>query len=644
MSPVATNKPGKPSPGTDISIVAERNTFADEFLDVIGADFRFDHAKGLAEWMKNSADAYSTTTDTNDSEQYIVLRFRVGRPKRNSVFECIDFVGMTKENIDEALKVWGLTTAAKRGKDVATFGGHGNGGKFYMRQMFDRAHFITFRSGKLNIFGFDEEKRYGYAAGFQEVEMELADAIEHARLDGLKIPQEVWDRWNAEPENAGFTVVRGEGPDRFRGRSTVQSILERLRVHPQSRRILRHNPVIYLRDKDEWGERLELPQIEPRAGFEEPRVIPLPATLDIDGEELDLAAVSGGKGALTLYTSAVPLTRTSDLAAMNTIDVLGAVGCIGSYRMHELGFMRFAPETEFMYGEVEAVFLENEEYGSVSNDREKLVENELTVAVLEWVRQQVDAFASEIAEKRSSQKKKQDLKMSALFNQLLDRWKNRFMAKLTGELFGGSGIGDSWGGTGGGGGGGDDAGKGDAEGSGEGSNAGDEGGKDDGGGAGENEGGGGEGIERKAGPRFPMVLLSGYDQDPLSETGEVWQCDERHPPIYQRPEDVQAGLYWINTSRAFASKLLTVHGAEHVRWREYLFQRYVEIILKQSVYELAKQDPEMTADKIDGLIDNVTSRVHDAAAEDLETFLFDETLVGGVADQEPVSAPVATDA
>jgi hypothetical protein len=42
----------------------------------------------------------------------------------------------------------------------------------------------------------------------------------------------------------------------------------------------------------------------------------------------------------------------------------------------------------------------------------------------------------------------------------------------------------------------------------------------------------------------------------------------------------------------------------------------------------------MRPDKIDGLIDDVTSRVHDAAAEDLESFLFDESLKG--------SAPVPT--
>lgn len=76
-------------------------------------------------------------------------------------------------------------------------------------------------------------------------------------------------------------------------------------------------------------------------------------------------------------------------------------------------------------------------------------------------------------------------------------------------------------------------------------------------------------------------------------------------------------------------------GSDSNRWREYLFQRYVEIILKQSIWELSRRDPEFTADKIDGLIDDVTSRVHDAAAEDLEDFLFAEHLTGTMPQGSP---------
>lgn len=602
-----------PSP----KIIPQKNEFNDHFLDVVGNEFKFDHAKGLAEWIKNSADAYSTTAKVKDDEQHIFLRFKSVMPKRQSVFECIDFVGMTKADIDKALKVWGLATAAKKGTNLPTFGGHGNGGKFYMRQMFELSRYVTYRNGRLNVFGFDDHKRYGFAKGCDDREMTLPEALKFAGIDSLDIPPSVAKRWKSSKQQAGFTVVIGERPRHFSGRATVQTILEKLRVHPQARRLLRHKQVFVLAFGQSRGTRLEPPTVPPRDGFEKPREVRLPKKFEHKGESYEFRSKKYPEGKLILCTSDRPLTRSGELADLNSVDILGEVGCIGSYRMHELGFMRNAPESEFVYGECEAPFLEEEGLNSVTNAREKLVENELTQALLEWIRQQVDGLSAEMSAKELSEKKSRDLRQSSLFNQLLDRWKNKFMAKLTSELFGGKGLGDSFGGLGGGGeskvstgangGGGSER-----------KNFGENGSE-----------GGGSGDQARKAPRFPRVLLSGHDIDPLdSEATVPFQCDERHPPVYQRDLDIEQGIYWINTSRPLARKLMDTYTAGSARWREYLFQRYVDIILKQAIYELGKRDPQMTAGKIDGLIDDVTSRVHNAAAQDLEDFLFEETLKG----------------
>lgn len=590
------------------------NEFADEFLDVIGADFRFDHAKGLAEWIKNSADAYVTTAGVKDAEQYIVLRFKQVNPKRNSVFECIDFVGMTKSDIDKALKVWGLSDAAKKGTDLTTYGGHGNGGKFYMRQMFRQSRFITFRNGKLNVFGFDDERRYGYAAGFEDVKVSIDEALRYAQVDDLDIPQEVRLRWKRSPKAAGFTVVQGEGPERFSGKATLPRIIERLRVHPQARRLLAHKQIFYMLRGEPWGKRLVPPKVAPRVGFEEPLRIKLPRRFDYGGDSFEFRNSKYPEAYLELRTSEEPLAR-ADLASLNGIDILGELGCIGSYRMHELGFMRYAPESEFIYGECKCPLLEDPQLRSVKNDREKLVENDLTRALLEFIRCEVESLAQTMSEQIKKDKKTRDLQASSLFNQLLDKWKNKFMARLTGEIFGGPGIGGSLGGTGGGG---------DFGGGGKGGSGGSKRGGED-----LPDGGGGAGDQPKHGPKFPRVLLSGYDHDPLDEASTgPFDCDPRHPPVYQRDLDIEQGIYWINTARPLADKIMDQYGSNHPRWREYLFQRYVDIILKQSVHELEKRTPDMRAGDVDNLIDQVTSRVHDAAAEDLETFLFSDSLSG----------------
>jgi hypothetical protein len=606
------------------AIRAIPNEFDDNFLDVVGNEFKFDHAKGIAEWIKNSVDAYSTTARVRDDEQYVVLRFKQGNPKRESVFECIDFVGMTKTDIDKALKVWGLPTAAKKGTNIATLGGHGNGGKFYMRQMFGTSRFITYRDGKLNVFGFDSKKKYGYAKGMEDRPVSLDEALTIAGIDTLEIPVEVRQRWKKSKNGTGFTVVRGQHPERFSGRSTIAKILENLRVHPQARRLLAHKQVIVVPFDKPWGQRLETPSILPREDFEALRTIDLPKRFSFMGDDLQFRTKDYPMAKLTLRTSEKPLSRASDLATMNGIDIIGEIGCIGSYRMNELGFLTYGAESEFIYGECSCPILEDPALNCVRNDREKLVDNELTRGLLEWIRQQVDALAQEMSDKIRKERKVRDLRQSSLFNQLLDRWKNRFMVKLTAELFGGAGTGGGFGGFGGGG-----------EGGGHGDGGG--GGGGDGGRGGEGgDSGGGSGDKSRKGPQFPRVLLSGYDTDPLDENAtQAFMVDERQPPVYQRDSDLAHGIYWINTARPLANKIMEKYGVENARWREYLFQRYVDIILKQSVYELAKRDNEFAAYKVDGLIDDVTARVHDAAAQELEQFLFEDKLTGAVSTPAP---------
>lgn len=622
---------------TKVDIVPEKNEYHDNFLDIIGQDFKFDHAKGLAEWIKNSADAYATTAKAQDAEQFILLRFEIRNPKKFSVFECIDFVGMKENDITKALKVWGNPEAAKKGTDQATYGGHGNGGKFYMRQMFKVSRYVTYRDGLLNVFGFDEKRRYGFAndakgKSLRNLKLTPEEALKFAGIQGIEIPEAVQSRW--KKHGPGFTVVVGEGPEKFSGRSTIESVLEKLRVHPQARRLIAHKQVVAMGRGDKWGKRIELPVITPMAGFENIRPIELPKEFTYREQVFEFRNSKYPEAKLTLRTSDQPFSRGSELEVMNGIDILGKVGCVGSYRMNELGVFRFAQEADFIYGECECPLLEDPEHNSVTNDRDKLADNELTRALRAWITQQVEGLAERMSSKRRTEQKQRDLEKSSLFIAMLDKWKNRFMVKLSGMLFGGKDSGDTFGGFGQGNGG--LGSEGDA-----GVRTGEEknGSKD-----GENKGaGGGAGTEQRRGPKMPRVLLSGRDMDPLDPNAtEPYICSDRHPPVHQRDVDIAEGIFWINTAKPLAGKILSHDGAESVRWREYLFQRFVDIILKQQIHQLGKNDPQLTADKIDNLMDKVTSSVHDQAAQDLEAFLFDDTLKAAAAapgSEEPVPQP-----
>lgn len=602
-------------------ITEQPNVFDDHLLDIIGNEFKFDHAKGLAEWVKNSVDAYNRETNEDgslkysDDEQFIYLRLRPKTSVSPVTFECIDFVGMAHDDIENAFKRWGDPNAASRGKGRRFLGGHGNGGKFYMRQMFKESRFITYRNGRLNVFGFNEHKRYGFDKTYENKPMGLKRALEVAGIEKLvpHLPFPVRRRLDAG--QCGFTVVVGEAPHKIKRRNSPRSILQRLVVHPQARRQIARKQIFAIVG-DQTPFRLLAETITPRPGFEGPFEYDVPRIIQHGGMEIELANDRFPPGKLTIRTSAEPFNRYGDRASLNCVDIIGEIGVIGSYRMNELGPIRNFSETEFIYGECSCPILEDPADDCVRNDREKLIENEKTAALLAWICDKVNDLADKMAVKSSEQQHVEELKQSSLFNDFLNQWirRSRFWEKLRGEIFGGPGTGPGFGGSGGGGSGGGTETKG-------------KGGKPKTGP--DNNDGGGAGDKKKHGPKFPDVRLSNCDPDPLSITPTV-NCEPGHPPVYQRDVDVPEAIFWINTQAPFAKKIRDneEYGPNSTRWREYMFQRHMDIIVKQAIYETEKQEGGLSAARIDGLLDKITKQVYEAAAKDpsLESFLFQENL------------------
>jgi hypothetical protein len=592
-------------------IKPQPNVFADELLDVVGQEFRFDHPKGLAEWLKNVYDAY-LRAGVGDDLQAILIDLHEANPKRRSTFRVTDFVGMDHEDIVDAFARWGDPRAAKRGTNKQTLGGHGNGGKFYMRQSFKTSRFITYKDGKLNVFGFNEDRRYGFLEDHEDREMPLTEALEYAGINVDVLPDEAVKRLGF---SGGFTVVIGEGPEQFSGRATAKSIIEKLLAHPQARRVIAHRPV-FVRFGRNLGtyQRLEVHDPEGRPDFDTTLIIELPDTLtDSNGDEHVFRDAKYPDARLELRVSKDTLRSKGG----DRIDIAGAVGIIGSYAVHELGGNVLAA-AEFVYGECYCPKLEDPEEDLVKNDREKLVEGEKTKALFAWIRGHVNALAEKIAEADAKERRQQDLTQSSAFNEFLNHWKNKFMPQLMATLFGGPGEGGGFGGTGSG-----TGGTGEDEATPDGDPNDVDSDPDNGAG---DEGGGGD--EERTGRRAPQVLLSSQDSDPLDPLAGPVDCDARHPAVYQRHQDVDEGIYWINTSRPLAQRILVDLGSPSTRWRDYMFQRYVEIILKESIREMERKTGSLTADMIDTHIDELYTRIHDEAEADLAGFLFDEKLEG----------------
>ncbi len=684
-----------------LKIIEEANVIDDHLLDIIGNEFKFDHEKGLAEWLKNSVDAY-ITSDVPDSKQYVIIRMKDGN-KNDAAMEMVDFVGMDQLHIDKAFKRWGDPEAAKRGLKKKVYGGHGNGGKFYMRQMFSTSHFVTYRGGYLNIFGFNEKRKYGFADGFKAKKMKPAEAIKLAGIYDIFFPNEI--KKMIVSGEVGFTVVRGIGPESMKNKVKFGRLMSRLKNHPQARRVLSRINVWVSHNNDDYIL-LKPDELKPLTGFETPRIFEIPKELKhlSDGEETVISMVNKKyslPGRLIVKTSEEALARGSKLGDLNRVDIVGEIGVLASYQLLEIGISVF-PQASFLYGECECPILEDPEMDCVKNDRTKLVENHRSRALIEWIGSKIDEVAGEIVAKERSDQEVDQKKISAAFNDYLNKWKDRFMNKIIGDLAQSDG---------------NNFGNGDDDKElkrkilevPEGSFAfsfpeaeiikGEEkkitlkasspepipigsiiilesnsekitvtdkelkirvdtirvtprgesvavlntyvGGDEV----------GAEGrltarvgkfkaemvlrvVDQKSSdkskkPKTPRVLLSGVHPDPLGiSPGGTVTLTERNPVVYQRVQDVAEGIYWINTQSPLAKAILSKYADHSVRWRDYLFQRYVDIFVKQILHELQKRDPEgFKADAVDNALDTKIMQIHSAALSDLGKFFFDETFV-----------------
>jgi hypothetical protein len=323
-------------------------------------------------------------------------------------------------------------------------------------------------------------------------------------------------------------------------------------------------------------------------------------------EEVELSNKKFSPGHLKLLVAKEPFGRAGRLSELNSIDVLGEIGVIASYRIQELIHIKQYGQAEFIFGECYCPILEDPEDDCVKNDREKLIDtNPKTRALLRWVAEKIDEVGRQMEAEESKERKLQNLKLSDEFNKILNTWKNQFMEKLLSDVLGGSGSGDTSGGTGTGGTGGGTGGSSKTKGrrGGDGSGA-----------------GGGSGDEGKKGTRHPIVLLSSFNPDPFGE-GEPLHLSSRHNPVYQRPKDVETGVYWINTSRPLATEIIKRYGAESPRWREYHFQRFVDIITMEALHAMNKKGMDLTFDLVENKINEVIKSVHDNALEKLGQFL-----------------------
>ena len=95
----------------------------------------------------------------------------------------------------------------------------------------------------------------------------------------------------------------------------------------------------------------------------------------------------------------------------------------------------------------------------------------------------------------------------------------------------------------------------------------------------------------------------------------------RQPVVYQRYNDVERNLWWINAQRPLAERIIAEDSAESARWRDYVFNRFCEVIQAYEVRERWDKKTDLAEFNWELL-----GQVHDSAAGELSDVLFDGDL------------------
>jgi hypothetical protein len=397
------------------------------------------HENGLPEWVKNAADAY-TRAEAKPVDRVIVILtcdlLKHGPPS----IACLDFVGTTSEHIERYFRHWADPEAAAQGTGSKVQGGHGNGGKCYMTQMFQEFSLLhTVREGRgcrygtkggTTTFGYVPGPQRGRDYVVEDLNAELSEALKSLNCPLSKLPQTARD---ALERAEGFTLVRGVRPKHFDKKIRITDLLGQLRDHPQMLTSLEYASVYVVHNGRTVRDASPLSptEIVPIPGSGERRIdIPEYVADPVGGAPMSTTADGTlPPGELVLLTSKTSMRWKKK--ARHTIN----------YRTPRSGFIGYRSMLEFpvtsgyrdkIYGECHLDAL----LAFKQNDRANLAESPLTRAVDHFIAEQVQLFAEEFEKQdRTAYSKKERNELSRM-NEALDRWKNRFIRELMLGQFG----------------------------------------------------------------------------------------------------------------------------------------------------------------------------------------------------------------
>lgn len=398
------------------------------------------HDEGIAEWLKNTRRAYQLDrANVEERHRAALLLFRDGDTKRPARIGLLDVGGASVDDVT-VWSTWQDPTASGRGSGRPEEETQGNGGKAYMFKLFTGvSRILGIRDRKLNCKGFDgpsqtvERGTPGFipnAASARDLpdaswEVELQRALEPYDITLAELPK---DLQIALREREAFTLVEGIEPtDTYKGRIDVDDLVERILRHDQAtlavqqfRLYAAHNGRLL-----KAGKPLELEQIRPYPGFEEPTAFEIPEELPDDSGKIQSTTLNGTrpKGRLVLYTSAENMPNAhKKLKPRWKVSYRADKDMLGSKSVLEL--VPGIPGSYFIYATVELSALKPD---YVDLGRVRPGSGPLMQALDRFVAERIRDIAKQISDRRRHEQDQVSLDEVHEENKLLNDFKNQFL-------------------------------------------------------------------------------------------------------------------------------------------------------------------------------------------------------------------------
>ena len=393
------------------------------------------HEQGLPEWCKNSAGAY---VRNNVATEHRVLTLLFGKRPGDDLpyIALLDHGGMSVQDVEDRFADWGNPEAhvAETDTDEVVEGGHGNGGKCYMTQMFEHQSYLhTVKAGptgsrccRYGFIGDDPQPVYfpdkagGRGVPVSSAKDELVRALGELGVKLAALPQDVL---TAIAARDGFTLLVGVKPKNFTGKDAWRKLVEEALVdHPQMALTMQTNRIFVVNNGRAVTDLspVRSAEIPPHEFTPEPRIIVMPDDLvdPVSGEQCTMNPPGAPKGKLIIKTSAVSMKWKKK--GLHHIRYTAHGRPVAFLAMSDVSRSVWVDR---MYGECHLDQLTNYE----TNERRHLADAPLTRALEKWIKDQIAEYENEFKKRQRIEATQEQQNKLQKLNDLLDKWKNKFL-------------------------------------------------------------------------------------------------------------------------------------------------------------------------------------------------------------------------